>query len=148
MSVHIIVLQGSLQHPSLTTRGQNRGGTEAGLEQNTIFIPYIQYIQCNSTRLSTHSLFHQCGAAHPCGRVPALKIRSATRGPPGGANRRCDVERLSENEQKRWGGRDWGLVGSGVVNLSGRKIGRGRERYLAFVHFSYIPSYKKCFSQQ
>lgn len=25
-------------------------------EQNTIFIPYIQYIQCNTTRFSTHSL--------------------------------------------------------------------------------------------
>ena len=31
-------------------------------EQNTIFIHYIHYIQCNTTRLSTHSLYPQSSA--------------------------------------------------------------------------------------
>lgn len=41
----------------------NTGGQELWKpEQNTIFIHYIHYIQCNTTRLSTHSLYPQSSA--------------------------------------------------------------------------------------
>lgn len=47
-------------------------------EQNTIFIPYIHYIQCNSTRLPAHSLPTRVVLTDL--RVPAFKLLSPTKG--------------------------------------------------------------------
>lgn len=60
--------KGSLSHfcgvPTHSHQGAERPQIQqlGKLEQNTIFIHYIHYIQCNTTRLSTHSLYPQSSA--------------------------------------------------------------------------------------
>lgn len=57
----------SVQRSVIPTRGHEGAETPQRQElrkpeQNTIFIHYIHYIQCNTTRLSTHSLYPQSSA--------------------------------------------------------------------------------------